>query len=303
MQTSGTELDAGSTSSTAGTAALWLTSRAVEGFDANDFNDLPEAERDELQNSVTAFRHLADTIPPQSPPTDEQYRNGLNLLQRIFSIVRKPILDEWSDSVEQLISEAEEWARERGWSSRRESKTVRERLLDTYDLSQLLIQINGSTLLLDPIVRFVPGALGVADLALVPSYHSVRIPRREDGWHLHIDPDRRGGGESQSLWKRGVLRACRRVVEATRMIERQSASAIWLSRHLADDAVAHLKPIRDSESTELEPGHTRLSRIEQIAKLSRWLATPRNSRNSRTKHPQDYRSMRLSMSRTDTPRD
>ena len=161
---------------------------------------MPKEEQDELRNCVTSFRALANAVPPESPPTDEQYRNGLNLLQRIISIVRKPILDEWSVSVERLITEAEEWARERGWSSRRESKTVRERLLDTYDLSQLLIQINGTTLLLDPVVRFVPVRLGVADLALVPSYHSVRIPRREDGWHLHIDPDRRGGGESQSLW-------------------------------------------------------------------------------------------------------
>ena len=200
VQTTGTELDAGSTSARLARAALWLTPKAVEGFDPDEFNDLHEAERKELKNSVTAFRALAEAIPPQSPATDEQYRSGLDLLQRIFSIVRKLILDEWSSSVEQLISQAEEWTREKGWSSRRESKTVRERLLDSYDLSQLLIQVNGSTLLLDPVARFVPGALGVADLALVPSYHSVRIPRREDGWHLHIDPDRRGGEESQSLW-------------------------------------------------------------------------------------------------------
>jgi hypothetical protein len=181
-------------------AALWLTSKAMEGYDTVDFVDLPEPQRSELERSILDFRALADSIPPQSPPTDDQYRQGLQLLKAIVSIVRDQILGEWSASVEQLISEAERWAKKKGWLSRRERKTVSERLLDSYDLTQLLIQVNGTTLLLDPVARFVPGARGVADLALVPSYHSVRIPRRDDGWHLHIDSERRGVPESENLW-------------------------------------------------------------------------------------------------------
>jgi hypothetical protein len=103
VQTSGTELDAGSMSARLARAALWLTPRAVEGFDADDFNDLPEAERDELRNSVAAFRNLADTIPALSPPTDEQYWNGGNLeltyLIRLFAEFESGLRSCWERSL------------------------------------------------------------------------------------------------------------------------------------------------------------------------------------------------------------
>jgi hypothetical protein len=181
-------------------AALWLTPKAVEGYEPSDFGDLPEPEQKELQSAVERFRALADSVAPQSPPSDPQFREGLELLGRIASIVRRPILDDWKRAVEKLVSEAETWAGRHGWLCRREKKKITERLLDSYEMAQLLIQANGAMVVLDPVARFVPGALGVADLSLVPSYHFLTIPRTEDGWHIHIDTGRNGGSERREEW-------------------------------------------------------------------------------------------------------
>ena len=58
-------------------ALVWLTPKSVEGFDPEDFSELPERERDELSNAVAAFRDVASKVPGNMPATREQFKQAL----------------------------------------------------------------------------------------------------------------------------------------------------------------------------------------------------------------------------------
>jgi hypothetical protein len=95
------------------------------------------------------------------------------------------VRDEWVAAVEQLVGEAEVWAHTRDWAVRREAKTIREDRLGQYTVPRLLIHATAGRLLLDPVARYVPGAMGVVDLYVLPSYDAVMISRSDGGWQLH----------------------------------------------------------------------------------------------------------------------
>jgi hypothetical protein len=65
-------------------ASLWLTPATVEGFDAGDFGFMAQRERDELSASVEDFRRVAETVPDDGPPTEEQIREASPKFQRIL---------------------------------------------------------------------------------------------------------------------------------------------------------------------------------------------------------------------------
>jgi len=95
------------------------------------------------------------------------------------------VRDEWVASVEQLVGDAEVWAQKHDWAVRREAKTLREDRLGQYTVPRLLIHATAGRLLLDPVARYVPGAMGVVDLYVLPSYDAAMISRTDDGWRLH----------------------------------------------------------------------------------------------------------------------
>ena len=95
------------------------------------------------------------------------------------------IRDEWVASVEQLVGDAEVWARKQDWAVRRDAKTIQEDRLGQYTVPRLLIHATAGRLLLDPVARYVAAALGVVDLYVLPSYDAVMISRADDGWRLH----------------------------------------------------------------------------------------------------------------------
>ena len=95
------------------------------------------------------------------------------------------IRDEWVASGKQLVGDAEAWARKQDWAVRRDAKTIQEDRLGQYTVPRLLIHATAGRLLLDPVARYVPGALGVVDLYVLPSYDAVMISRADDGWRLH----------------------------------------------------------------------------------------------------------------------
>ena len=97
------------------------------------------------------------------------------------------VRDEWVTAVEQLIRETETWSQAQGWATRREPKTATEDRLGAYTVPRLLIHAPDGRLLLDPIARYVPDALGVVEFCALPSYDSVRLGRTGDGWLLHSD--------------------------------------------------------------------------------------------------------------------
>jgi hypothetical protein len=95
------------------------------------------------------------------------------------------VRDEWVASVEQLVGDVEVWAQKHDWAVRREAKTLREDRLGQYTVPRLLIHATAGRLLLDPVARYVPGAMGVVDLYVLPSYDAAMISRTNDGWRLH----------------------------------------------------------------------------------------------------------------------
>lgn len=100
------------------------------------------------------------------------------------------VRDEWIAAVEQLVGDAEVWARNQDWAVRRDAKSIREDRLGQYTVPRLLIHATDGRLLLDPVARYVPGATGVVDLYVLPSYDAVMISRADDGWRLHpMDAD------------------------------------------------------------------------------------------------------------------
>lgn len=53
-------------------AALWLTPASVRGLDADDFPELSDAAREELERSVREFRQVAEQVPEDGPATAGQ---------------------------------------------------------------------------------------------------------------------------------------------------------------------------------------------------------------------------------------
>jgi len=76
-------------------AVVWLTPKSVEGFNPEDFDFLPLAERQDLIDSVNRFSDLARQVPPDKPATDQQIQQALSQFLRIVEILRP---DRYADS-------------------------------------------------------------------------------------------------------------------------------------------------------------------------------------------------------------
>lgn len=68
-------------------AALWLTPRSVDGFNAADFPELTADRQAELQRAVQAFKTVARQVPADKPPTSEQYREAETAFVDILKIL------------------------------------------------------------------------------------------------------------------------------------------------------------------------------------------------------------------------
>ena len=68
-------------------AALWLTPRAVAGFNAADFPELGPDRQAELLTAVQDFLAVATQVPPDKPATQEQYGNASVAFAKILEIL------------------------------------------------------------------------------------------------------------------------------------------------------------------------------------------------------------------------
>jgi hypothetical protein len=96
--------------------------------------------------------------------------------------------DDWVAAVEQVVSDAKTWATEQHWLVHRGPKTITESRLGSYEVPALLIQAPAGRFVIDPIARYVGGALGKIEYSVFPSYDYVMIVRTEAGWYFVIDP-------------------------------------------------------------------------------------------------------------------
>ncbi len=169
-------------------AALWLTPKVVEKYDPSVFSYLPEDQQDQLRRAVDDFRAVAGTVAPDRPASDDEFRKGLGAFRDLQAAVRKFVLDEWIGAAGRLIDETETWCQEVGWRTRHDEKELMESLLGQYSLQQLHIYAGQHMYVLDPIARFVPGALGAFDLSIQPSFYVTSVYRYFDNsWNVHSD--------------------------------------------------------------------------------------------------------------------
>ena len=67
---------------------MWLTSKAVEGYDATDFPELSSKEVERLNRSVERFRAVASEVPEDGPATEAQVRDALPEFLSIFQAMQ-----------------------------------------------------------------------------------------------------------------------------------------------------------------------------------------------------------------------
>jgi len=191
-------------------AMIWLTPRVVETYDPAAFSEWSEDLRAELNVAVNHFRAVATTVAPDQPATALQAQNGVQAFAKLKDAVRKVALSEWLPQARNLINQIEEWAKEFGWTTRRQAKTMTELLLAKYELDQLYMFADGNLYILDPLARFIPGGLGAFDLSIQPSFYITSIYRHADGiWYVRLDLGQDGvrGSEPEPVSANSLRRA------------------------------------------------------------------------------------------------
>ncbi len=94
--------------------------------------------------------------------------------------------DEWLARLTDLVDTVKQWAEELGWSTRRIETRLQDSQIGSYQAPALLLQMETSKALLEPIARSAPGAEGVVDLYLMPAYDDMASLYFCDGaWQLH----------------------------------------------------------------------------------------------------------------------
>ena len=69
-------------------AALWLTSKSVSGFNADDFRELGIDRQSELQTAVREFRDIAVKVPANVPATPEQLGNAHVAFAKLLQLLQ-----------------------------------------------------------------------------------------------------------------------------------------------------------------------------------------------------------------------
>ena len=77
---------------------------------------------------------------------------------------------------------------------------MNETLLGTYTLPQLQVYADADLYVLEPVARFVPGAMGAYDLSIQPSYYITTLYRHiDERWYAHLDVGQGVGGRHAGI--------------------------------------------------------------------------------------------------------
>ncbi len=182
-------------------ADLWLSRKVVEAFRPDDFADVDGGVRDALVKAVDEFRSVAATVNPGEPTRSEQRDAALSPFTQIVKIVQDLVRDDWVSASTVLLAEAEDWAKEQGWPTRRFPKDVTEDFIGNYRLDKLVYSAEGAQLALIPVGRFAPWTDGMFDLAVMPAYDSVMVVRERGRWFIHPLP----GEERRQDWSKDAF--------------------------------------------------------------------------------------------------
>src|SRR5208283_5763741 len=88
--------------------------------------------------------------------------------------------------VDALVEQVREWVEPHEWVTKEYPKKMRDIDRQIYPISALFLQKGPVRVLLDPVAYDVPGAEGVVDLYLMPTYDDMASLYFEgDGWVIH----------------------------------------------------------------------------------------------------------------------
>lgn len=88
--------------------------------------------------------------------------------------------------VQHLIAEVQGWVAPHDWITKIYPKKMRDSDQRIYEIPALFLQKGPIRVLLDPVAYDVPGAEGVVDLYLMPTYDDLaRIYFENGDWHIH----------------------------------------------------------------------------------------------------------------------
>jgi hypothetical protein len=97
--------------------------------------------------------------------------------------------EQFQKRVETLVAQVESWAEPHEWVTKRYPKKMREESGLVYEAPALFLQKGPTRLLLDPVAYDVPGADGVVDLYLMPTYDDMANLYFANGaWTIHYFP-------------------------------------------------------------------------------------------------------------------
>lgn len=96
------------------------------------------------------------------------------------------IRDQWLARLTALVGTVRDWAVELGWSVREFNSSLDDSEIGTYDAPALLLQLETTRILLEPIARSAPGTEGIVDLYVMPAYDDIAsFYFVDDEWRLH----------------------------------------------------------------------------------------------------------------------
>ncbi len=96
------------------------------------------------------------------------------------------IRDQWLARLTTLVETVRDWAVELGWSVRQFNSSLDDSEIGIYDAPALLLQLETTRILLEPIARSAPGTEGIVDLYVMPAYDDIASFYFVDGeWRLH----------------------------------------------------------------------------------------------------------------------
>ena len=186
-------------------ADLWLSRKAVEGFDPGDFEDWPQDVRQSLSREVTSFLEIAGEVPADKPATKSQSKQARKHLESVIGIVRDRLLSDWLAAQNNMLHEAIAAAEDKGWHVDKDEKEVRERLLGAYWAPRVRIRTPDREAVLDPIACFAAGRQGVVDLVVLPTYETMYYIAFKDGdWRIASS---HGASSGRAFTREAFLRA------------------------------------------------------------------------------------------------
>jgi hypothetical protein len=94
--------------------------------------------------------------------------------------------DQFRNRVAALVEQVRGWVEPHEWVTKAYTKKIRDADNQVYLVQALLLQKGPTRVLLDPVAYDVPGAEGVVDLYLMPTYDDLASLYFEQGtWNIH----------------------------------------------------------------------------------------------------------------------